>query len=93
MKYQIEECESPVYAVVQTVAAYEDREVDSLPPMENTLNTDALNAICSDRSNTNLCVSFQYSDSYILIEENTVFVSSEKLSRPPRALFDSPSRA
>lgn len=79
MRYQIDEREGAVYAVIQAVAAYENREMKSLPPIGDTINGDALNAIHPDESDPSLRISFHYSDSHILIENGTVFVSSEEL--------------
>ena len=79
MRYQINEREGAVYAVAQAVAEYEDREIKSLPPIEDTISGDVLNAFYSNGSDADLRISFHYSDSYVLIENGTVFVSSEKL--------------
>jgi len=86
MEYQIDECEGAVYAVIQAVATHEERPIDTLPPIEDTISADALNAIHSDGSEANLSISFHYSNSYVLINDGTVFVSSEELmQRTPQS--------
>lgn len=78
VQYRIDQCEGAVYAVTEAVASAENCAIDALPSLKSAINPDGLNAIYSGESDANLSVSFQYSDSYVLIYNKTVFVSSEE---------------
>jgi len=66
--------QSVVTAIVRAVAAAEGRPTDSLPPLVNTINPDALRA-CIAESNTDGHVAFDYSGHRVVVDtDGTVTV-------------------
>ena len=78
MQYEINENESMAYAVPHAVATYEDRSLAVLPELENIISADALNKLCCGSYDATPRISFHYSDSYVIIDDDTIFVSSEE---------------
>ena len=58
--------EPPMVAVVEAVAAATDRTPTGLPPLQNTLDTDALNALLT-REAASVTVSFQYAGAIVSV--------------------------
>lgn len=56
--HQVESEQSMSAAIVQRVAAFTDRAATSLPPLFNTVDPDALDALFTDRFNGTL--TFEY---------------------------------
>ncbi|WP_225334920.1 HalOD1 output domain-containing protein [Halomicrobium urmianum] len=58
-------------AVVRSVAALEDTPATSLEPLQESIDPDALNALCQTGENTTKCrVRFQYQGYSITVVEN-----------------------
>jgi hypothetical protein len=72
MEYDIGSDEPVSRAVVRVVSATEGREPQSLPPLANVLNTDALNALFGpkgdDTARTGGRLSFVYSNCRLTID-------------------------
>ena len=74
--------ESPCFAVIDAIARYEDiatpRMADDLPPLEEAVDTDALDAIF--QSYEPPAVSFAYAGYHIHLTDEIVAVSPEPFS-------------
>ena len=72
MEYDIEMDEPVSMAVIRAVSAAEGREPQSLPPLANVLDTDALNALFGPRTDgtarTGGQLSFVYSNCRLTID-------------------------
>lgn len=71
--------DSPCFAVVDAIARYEDvethRMVDDLPVLQETLDTDALDALF--KSSLPLSISFDYAGYHVQMTGDTVAVSRQ----------------
>jgi hypothetical protein len=90
MEYDIGRDESVSQAVVRAVSAVEGRKPDSLPPLANVLNTDALDALFDARpdgaARTGGRVSFVYSNCRLAIDNGEYLTVTllESQRREPR---------
>ena len=94
MEYEIGPNESASTAVVRAVSPLDGRESDSLRPLADVLDPDALDALFESRSSgqprTGGCLSFVYSGCRISIY-NGEYLSLELLERVHRASTDGES--
>jgi hypothetical protein len=72
--------ESLVQAIVRSVSEVEGRPAEELPPLYSVIDPDALLTICGERAEKTrdggCAVSFEYSDSSVLIERGVVTVTT-----------------
>ena len=91
MEYEIGPNESASTAIVRAVSAVEGRKPDSLRPLADVLDPDALDALFESRSNgqprTGGCLSFVYSGCRVSID-NGEYLSIELLESPRRVTTD-----
>lgn len=83
MEYTIDSDESVSHAVTMSVSVIENTAITDLPPLYESLDPDALNAICSGEGNTH--IAFAYSHSLIDVyngEYLTVETTPERISSP-----------
>ena len=70
-RYDGTEPDQPSVMIVEAVAAATDRLTTELPPLQNTLDGDALDALLDGRpSSASVTVSFRYADTAVSVSEN-----------------------
>ena len=80
MKYQAGADEDIAVAVVKNVSQFENRRIESLPPLQETIDVEGLNKLCEAEPETNLSISFEFSDSHVRIQNRTVIVSPKDMT-------------
>ncbi len=86
MEYDIDQDEPVSMAVVRAVSAVEGREPESLPPLENVVDTDALDALFDPRpdgkARSGGKLSFVYSESHLTVD-NGEYLTFHRLDDRP----------
>lgn len=76
MEYQLDDTETVASAVLHAVSAFEDSPIESLPPLQETVPTEAINRLFQDRFESSPALLFKYSNSYITIWGDKISISS-----------------
>jgi len=81
MKYQLEEDEEVGTAIIHAISVFKDCSPTSLPPLQETVNVDALNKLVHSKSNSNPQISFLYNNIQVSIQDEHISVSSEEVEQ------------
>jgi hypothetical protein len=60
----------PSVALVEAVAAATDRTVTDLPPLQQSIDPDALDALLTGNQSSEVSISFRYADTAVSIHRN-----------------------
>ena len=62
----------PSYAVIEAVAAATDRDPTELPPLQRTVDVDALDALLDGRTDSSIRLSFEYAGVRVSVDRDGV---------------------
>jgi len=76
MEYQVAADENTAAAIIESVSRFENCPVESLPPLQETVDVEGLNKLCEGGAKANLSISFNFSNTHVCIKNQTIYVSS-----------------
>jgi len=69
--------ETVVEGILYAVSAFENCSIESLPPLQETVPSEAINRLFQEQFEASPALLFKYSNSYITIWDGNISVSSE----------------
>jgi hypothetical protein len=76
MQCRVEKNEEVSHAVIQAVSDFEECAPTSLPPLQETIDIEALNRVFDLDGDGTRCLSFAYSNSHITIHGTQISLST-----------------
>ena len=76
MQYRVGTNEQVSHAVIQAVSDFEECPPTSLPPLQETIDVEALNRVFDSERDGKRCLSFSYSNSHITIHGTQILLST-----------------
>lgn len=70
VRHDWRQSDDPSVALVEAVAAETDRTATDLPPLQHTIDPDALDALLTGNRSSAVSISFRYADAVVSIHRN-----------------------
>lgn len=77
MEHKIDDSETVICAVTQAMCDFKCVNISSLPPLQESVNVDALTGMFEDQYDSQVCISFYYNGCHISIQDEHITVQEK----------------